>query len=225
LVKVVQPNDNQYSERRALVRNEKDKDLANLIEETETNIEGSWQRFSRFHDDVLQGLQQESKQDYIDHIYDDIALYGNELPNFTRQALYIMLYSRFESDLDSLCEFSGKRANLKLKPRDISGRGVERSHNYLKKVLDVNPGADFWERIKIHNRIRNQIVHNNGFISSEHNDYKPVSSHIGKNPLGIELQARGIMDNYAIILNKGSLTILHEDTIQFMNSVYSKLPT
>ncbi len=81
-----------------------------------------------------------------------------------RRALFLALYSSFENQLELLCNHLAERQRISLRPTDISGRGVVRATNFLKKVLGltVPENQSAWREIQVFGKIRNTLAHRGG---------------------------------------------------------------
>lgn len=92
-----------------------------------------------------------------------------ELLNFdtkVNNASLILLYSQFEIELNRICISIAKIQNKKILPKDLNGKGIFQSKNYLIKVLDLDFSTlkDSWEIIDKFRMLRNEFVHQNGNI-------------------------------------------------------------
>ena len=83
------------------------------------------------------------------------------------QSLFIGAYSVLEYRLDEICKKISMRYDFNLKLHDISGKGITRSHKYIKKVIEIDfpDTSKSWRNIKKYNEIRNVIIHRQGVIS------------------------------------------------------------
>lgn len=105
--------------------------------------------------------------DGIDQYYDEVialGAYNSILYNST----FISVYSWFESEFFDLCSYCKEEENLKLGAKDIKGNGyIDQCKKFITKLLDVNLDSlkNEWDRIVKCQRIRNCIVHQQGWIA------------------------------------------------------------
>jgi hypothetical protein len=109
-------------------------------------------------------MNQSDKDFHIDIFIDDYQKLSDDFTYIQRNSIFIMTFSVFENELNSICKVLGRNSNLKLAPTDLNGRGIERSKLYLEKVVEINFPKDstLWAEIKNNNHIRNLAVHNEG---------------------------------------------------------------
>jgi len=88
-----------------------------------------------------------------------------------RFSLFVTMYSFLEADLHQLCLDYHQAEHLALGPGDISGKGINRSRLYLKKVvgLDFPDQHSTWHSIQSYVLIRNCIVHSGGRVGEDGN--------------------------------------------------------
>lgn len=88
-------------------------------------------------------------------------------PIFWRSFL-VAFYSHFEWELDRHCQDLADVLGVKLRPKDVSGRGIYRSKLFLDKVAQTPiPVGPTWTDITTYGKIRNAIVHRGGLITNE----------------------------------------------------------
>ena len=92
-------------------------------------------------------------------------------PQMVFESIFLTIYSHFERHLHALCEIARERDMLLLGPNDITGKGIQRSLKYLKKVARINIPDNIkeWEAILQLQKVRNIIVHD-----PEH-DFEPYN--------------------------------------------------
>lgn len=111
----------------------------------------------------------EDERDYLDDFYGDEATrVGERFAQALRKAQFLVIYASFEDELNSLCEHFATAHRL-LEPRLISGKGITRSHTYLKRVASIPfpDDSDEWSRIKLLLQVRNSIAHAGGSLPDQ----------------------------------------------------------
>jgi hypothetical protein len=123
-----------------------------------------WKKFSARFDKVTAGLTEEAMAEYIDHVYDDIAMLRDESPQLLRHAQCMIVYGTFEKRMANLCRAvhsDGKITNPppdKLYMDDVKG--------YLRLHVGTRPqpfGKD-WQWMDEFRVIRNWMAHNGGKV-------------------------------------------------------------
>ena len=92
------------------------------------------------------------------------TVFEEYFPNLQRRSALITVYSFFEHELHKLCLLFHREQKLRLAVKDLSGDGIERSADYLEKVvgLDLQKDCKEWNAATRVREIRNTIVHRDG---------------------------------------------------------------
>lgn len=90
--------------------------------------------------------------------------------------------------MNYLCRAGQIDQDSNLSVRDMKGTGIDRAKLYLKKVvgLDLHVEDKPWREIKALNKIRNTLVHSDGFIDRNFINDGTIKSCIEKGFLEIE---------------------------------------
>lgn len=121
-------------------------------------------------------------------------------PNIQRRAALITLFSFFENELDKLCNLFKEIEKYSLSLNDIHGNGIERSTLFLKKVVGLQLDKNkLWDEIKLIQKIRNTIVHNNGVLKDEDSNSNSIINNYFKK------EADYIYYHFQIIIREGFL--------------------
>lgn len=119
-------------------------------------IENNLQSQIKEYEEILQ----RGNQSEVDSAYD---FEDHEIKSKTRQLFYdsifISMFSFLEKKMHQLSHIAEE--NYKIKVKDLSGDGVTKYYNYLKKVAEIDMEIlnGEWELIKNLNRLRNLLVH------------------------------------------------------------------
>ena len=111
-----------------------------------------------------------SDKDFFYDIYiDDFVKLDEGFPYIQRSSIFIMTFSLFENELNTICKILGRNSNLELQLKDLNGKGIERAKLYLEKVVKINFPANSksWGEITNFSRIRNFVVHNGGRLKEK----------------------------------------------------------
>ncbi len=139
-----------------------------------------------------QGLDNES--------WDIENIFIEYFPSLQRRSALLTVYSYFEHELDKLCLLYQSEKSFRLNLSDLNGKGVERSINYLEKVVEIDASKESkeWNHIKKIQKIRNVIVHQGGKLNDRQGDpRKEVIDYIN--------QMSSLGGDTEIILHKGFL--------------------
>ncbi len=150
-----------------------------------TETEASWKK----KDDALQGNLDKELQlhhefqhhDIIDNYAWDLHQNQYQFPNMHRESLVITIYNFLEAKLNDLCNIIASSIDSKIKLKDLKGHGVTRAFIYLTKVANIDFSAMNQEQSYIRNinLLRNQIVHNGGYLPDA--SEKQLNSFVFKN--------------------------------------------
>ncbi|HEX4134031.1 MAG TPA: hypothetical protein VHY84_05360 [Bryobacteraceae bacterium] len=78
-------------------------EIASFIGQSRHGMTAMWEKFSARFDKVTAGLTEEAMAEYIDHVYDDIAMLRDESPQLLRHAQCMIVYGTFEKRMATLC--------------------------------------------------------------------------------------------------------------------------
>ena len=85
--------------------------------------------------------------------------------NATRQSLlrsvFISSYAILEQHFDEIVNMEKSHHKLLISPSDLKDRGITRSLNYSKKILEknINTNAKHWKELSTLQELRNHLVH------------------------------------------------------------------
>lgn len=126
------------------------------------------------------------ERDEFNVVYgEDIWKLEDEFPQLHRAANLIVIMSRVETKLNTLCDHAASKAGIIKRVRDIKkDRGIERAKKFLSKELNIKSpwGTSSWNVIKLASGIRNDLIHNEGVIQDEElKQYIQHSKHLSLN--------------------------------------------
>ena len=95
-------------------------------------------------------------------------------PSFYRHSTFIGLYSFLETRLYSLCDNMQRLKEYKIKLS--GGSNIEKSKKYFTLVVGINTEDlnKFWAKLTDYRKIRNCLVHNNGFIKDKRQTWEEI---------------------------------------------------
>jgi hypothetical protein len=110
-------------------------------------------------------------------------------PRSLRYSSVVLLVIVTENYLNEICDAVYERRKLPIRAKDLTGRGIERSLNYLKAMVGVEPGKiRHWQRMSALSEIRNCVVHRFGKVRNKHQEEtdKRIANIIKREP-GLKL--------------------------------------
>ena len=92
------------------------------------------------------------------------GIFEQYFPSLLRRSALLTLWGYLEYELEKLCLLFQIEKGFKLAASDLSGRGIDRSTNYLEKVagLDGLKNSAHFQHLKTLQRVRNLIAHGDG---------------------------------------------------------------
>lgn len=169
--------------------------MESFVEKTESQILGWISEYKKeiFNQDLFwEEMKKDPNQEYISCIRYHSNLSDCELdldfifteyfPSFQRKSALISLCSFLEFELMQLCK-SYKEIVPNYKTFQSKDVWIDRSVSYLIQHvgLTISKNNIIWNKIKIIQKIRNAIVHQNGQITFQHKDYKEINTFFLKN--------------------------------------------
>ena len=173
-----------------------------LVIETFARLHGAWAFLDTMNDGIpameekerryLEQLSAEGGCDYGEYAVERQVLddkFHTWIPTFAAYSATIVLHSIVETQLDAFAAHMGRKLGSKLRVKDIAGKGVDRSADYLERALSIEVKADpAWSRIKDLQLLRNIIVHRGGKRGESHEHQKTVNELVRKYPQALELR-------------------------------------
>lgn len=143
--------------------------------------------------------------------WDIDGIFLEHFPTLQRSSALITLFSFLEHELDKLCLLFQKTKSLRLELKDINGKGIERSTNYLEKVAGIKTlkNSIEWEKINDTRKIRNIFVHNNGKLFD-------IKGNISSEKFKLVEKAKFLSGESEINIKEGFL----EDTLETFDSYF-----
>jgi hypothetical protein len=107
---------------------------------------------------------EDGHQGLDDTAWDLENIFEEYFPSLQRRSALLTLWGVFEHNLDQLCLLYQSEKGFALSFSDLSGKGIDRSTSYLEKVAGLAglKVSQEWNRIKMVQRIRNVIAHDDG---------------------------------------------------------------
>lgn len=139
---------------------------------------------------ILKEYSEEHHQDIIEGHSWNLHQNQYKYPNIHRESIIIAIYIFLEAQLNQLCDIISESINIKIKRKDLDGKGIEKAFLYLSKVADFDLSKMGREMpyIKNVNALRNHIVHSGGSLpeTADHklNKFVSQNSNLSGSPGG-----------------------------------------
>jgi len=126
------------------------------------------------------------------------SIFQEYFPSLQRRSALLTVYGFFEYELHKLCMLFQREQQLRLAPKDLQGEGIERSADYLQKVvgLALDKTCKEWQAVTWVREIRNAVVHRDG-------QRKSADGTIPKTMVNALANLRFYSGDAAIVLDEG----------------------
>jgi hypothetical protein len=192
------------------------------IEYEKKNVE---KRIAKYTD----GKSKEEIERYMDWASEDYFMVEDVFSKISLNSFVIILYSYIEGGLNSFsdvlysdqrqkCEVYGGNP-IQIRYIDMKGKGIERAKIYLEKVFGVKlqAGKQPWQEIKVLQKIRNVIVHEEGWGSDEMVNDPCIKDCMKKGQIEIEQESDGSVGK--VTVKPGYLDRILEQTQIFFKNI------
>jgi hypothetical protein len=139
------------------------KEISSFIDHSRDGMKATWKEFSKEFDETTKGLTGEQIAEYVDHIYDDMAMLRDESPQLLRHAQCMIVYGTFESSIVNLCWAAHKYGKINDAPTK-KNMYMDDVKGYLRPHIRTHPApfAKEWQWLHEFRIIRNWMAHNGG---------------------------------------------------------------
>jgi hypothetical protein len=142
-------------------------EIASFIDHSRQGMTAMWEKFSARFNKVTAGFTEEAMAEYIDHVYDDLAMLRDESPQLLRHAQCMIVYGTFEKRMANVCRAVHYDGKIITQPEDkLYMDGVK---DYLRPHIRNRPepfGKD-WQWMDEFRIIRNWMAHNGGKVQQD----------------------------------------------------------
>jgi hypothetical protein len=175
------------------------------------------------------GKSEEEIERYMDWAGEDYYMVEDVFSKISLNSFVIILYSYIEGGLNSFCDvlYSDQRQKCKvyggnpiqIRYTDMKGKGIERAKIYLEKVfgVDLQVGKQPWQEIKALQKIRNVMVHEEGWASDDMPKDPCIMDCMKKGQIEMEQRSDGSLGK--VIIRTGYLDRIVEQTRLFFRNI------
>jgi len=175
------------------------------------------------------GKNEEEIERYMDWAGEDYYLVKDIFSKISLNSFVIILYSYIEDGLNTFSDvlYSDQRQKCKvhggnpiqIRYIDMKGKGIDRAKVYLEKVfgVDLQAGMQSWQEIKALQKIRNVIVHEDGWASDDMPNDSCIKDCMKKGQIEIERRSDGRLGK--VIVKSGYLDRILEQTKLFFSNI------
>jgi len=134
-------------------------------------------RSSELEDKINAWQQSEKESHYsgLEYYIDDYRNFETNFKQLKIESTFLSSYALFEHHFKSKTKYYKDHFELKLKVDDLSGNNyISKSKRYIEKVVDIDLSSlnDDWNKIATYQKIRNKIVHHNGYLNENDQNLK-----------------------------------------------------
>ncbi|WP_036106792.1 hypothetical protein [Lysobacter capsici] len=178
-----------------------------LIEERRLQYDSKFQ-------EAIATMEKDEAAFYADFMLEETT-FIEMLPQLQWRSQYLMIYATFEHALNQVCAVALQRLELHSDQSQKRSSVLERTKICLKKCsVQVDWGKAGWQRIGIHAKLRNKLVHANGVFTAS----DPEKTLIAKLP-GVQLKAED--DEITVLLGTETLldaiNVMHDSLLSLAN--------
>lgn len=94
--------------------------------------EGIYQHIEHYH-----GLDEHVGDIILDDVFE------NYFPNLQRRSAFLTLIATYEHELERFCDFYARKHQTPVKLNDLKGKGLERTHLFMKKLIGLEHSQSF----------------------------------------------------------------------------------
>jgi hypothetical protein len=181
-------------------------------------------RLSERVDRTFKEMTEEEVERFSDMFADDFHQIEHIFTRLSLNAFVIILYSFIEDCLNDLCDAERQDKKIKRRYTDIKGKGIKRAKSYLEKVVDLNlyigengKNKRYWDEIVALNKLRNAIVHNDGWADDNVIEDVNVWANEDKGYLEIERRRDGSYGR--VIIKPGYMTWIVKQAQEFFHNI------
>lgn len=185
--------------------------LKSLAEQTETSIQNNIDKFIndgvetiKIEIDADEGIYQfiDTYLDFPGHVIDLEDAFTSYFPSLQRRSVFLTIFGTMEHELAKFCISYSKRNNLNIGLNDLKWSGLEQTHLYMKRILNLN-NSQYFPIIKKIIKLRNSCIHNDcKFVTVDDQEIKEICSLMTAHP---EIFSK---DGKQVLFLKNSLTFI-----------------
>jgi hypothetical protein len=144
-------------------------EIRSFISHSRRGMKTVWNEFSEKFDKTTVGWSKEQISEYVDFIYDDMAMFRDESPQLMRQAQCMIVYGTFEHGIVNLCRAIHRDGKIATTLKDKAY--MDDVKGYLRPYIRTRPApfAKDWQWLHEFRIIRNWMAHNGGKAQKDTN--------------------------------------------------------
>jgi hypothetical protein len=137
-------------------------ELRGFIDHSRNGMASTWKEFGEQFEKTTAGWDDDQKNEYADHIYDDIASLRDASPQLLRHAQCMMIFGTFENGLANMCRAVHRDAKIAAAPP--GNLYTYKAKAYLLPHIGKRPApfATEWAWLDEFRIFRNWMAHNGG---------------------------------------------------------------
>jgi hypothetical protein len=182
--------------------------MRSFVDHAEDTVNSSIQKFAENGPEVFQieicpenGIYQHVEH-YMGLDNEEVNLtqiFSSYFPSLQRRSSLLTLFGTYEHEIEKFCINFAKADQTNILLSDFKGKGLERSHLFIRKVVGLTNSVAFIELKKII-ALRNSCTHNDArFLMSDGQEITPIVQLIQDNPALLN------KDNKEVLFESGFL--------------------
>jgi hypothetical protein len=204
-------------------------DMEHFREFTISAIENEKKKVQEWFAKYTKGKSEEEIEIDMDLASDEYFMVEDVFSTISLNSFVIILYSYIEGGLNFFSDtlYSDQRGKCKvyggnpiqIRYTDMKGKGIERAKICFEKVfgVDIHAGKQPWQEIKALQKIRNTIVHEEGWASDDMLKDQCIKDCMKKRKIEIERRRDGSLGK--VIVKPGYLDRILEQAKLFFSNV------
>jgi hypothetical protein len=141
------------------------REIESFIQHSRQGMKATWKEFGEKFDKTTAEWSEEDTAEYVDHIYDDIAMLRDESPQLLRHAQCMIVYGTFENSIVNLCRAIHRDGKITTPLKDKAY--MDDVKGYLKPHIGATAFGKEWEWMHEFRIIRNWMAHNGGKVQED----------------------------------------------------------
>lgn len=169
--------------------------MRSFIDHAETNISNSIKHFKDVGPEVdeIEICAEENIYQFVEYYMGldnaDVDLeetFTKHFPSLQRRSALLTLFGTYEHEIEKFCMNYAKQEESPVSLSDIKGKGLERCHLFIKKIIGLTESPSFLELKKVI-PLRNSCAHNDGrYKRKDNQEIREIVELIAEQPNFLE---------------------------------------
>lgn len=140
-------------------------------------------------------------------------IFTSYFPSIVRRSSFLTIFGMLEHEIEKFCNRFSKKHNTVVNLSDIKGKGFERSHLFIKKMISLTNSSNY-SKLKKVTVLRNSCAHNDArFQDIDGQNIKEIINLMEEHPHLLE------KDGSQVLFKEGVLNLLVADFKGYLEEV------